>query len=372
MQINKGQFRLNKRISNFMFELKRGKGHLIPYLFNRIRWHFYPRIHHVSKFPDHIDIEISSACNLRCPMCYTITDEFKEKVTVGLMDFNLFKKLIDECKKFKPYSIRISFRGEAFIHPRVFDMIKYAKDCGIKEVSSLTHGGMLNEEKFRELMKIGLDWLTISFDGVGETYNKIRAPNKYDEQIAKIQSFAKIKKETGVVKPLIKIQTIWPAISDNPKGFYETFEPISDQIASNPLIDFSHTVNDENFIENFTCPQPWQRLVIGSDGKAMMCSMDEMATYVVGDLNNETIYSVWHGKKMQDAREIHLKKMGVKELPPCKWCIYPRKTQPDNVLIGDRVVPSYKYVNWPGNVEKNSARFVKKAENLKDNTQKQI
>ena len=111
-------------------------------------------------------------------MCYTITDEFKEKVNVGLMEIDLFKKLIDECKKHKPYSIRISFRGEAFIHPNVFEMIDYAKKAGIKEVSSLTHGGMLDEDKFRKLIDIGLDWLTISFDGIGETYDKIRGGEK--------------------------------------------------------------------------------------------------------------------------------------------------------------------------------------------------
>lgn len=360
MKINKGQISLSDKRNNLLFELKRGKGHFFSYLLNRIRWHFYPRVHHVSKFPDHIDIEISSACNLRCPMCYTITDEFKEKIQVGLMDIELFKKLVDECKEFKPYSIRISFRGEAFLHPNVFEMIEYAKKAGIKEVSSLTHGGMLNEEKFRKLIELELDWLTISFDGLAEEYNKIRAPNNFDEQVEKIRRFSEIKKELNVVKPLIKIQTISSAIENNAEDFYNTFSEISDQIASNPLIDFSHTVIDENFLENFTCPQPWQRLVIGSDGKAMMCSMDEMGTYVVGDLNKESIHEVWHGKKMQNARKIHMKELGVKELPPCKWCIYPRKTNSKNVLVGDRVVSSYDYVNWDKTNTQNSERYRKK------------
>jgi len=93
MKTEKGQIRITPKKKNFMFDLKRTKGHLFSFLMNRIRWHIYPRTHYVSKFPDHIDIEISSACNLRCPMCYTITDEFKEKVNVGMMDFDLFKKI---------------------------------------------------------------------------------------------------------------------------------------------------------------------------------------------------------------------------------------------------------------------------------------
>lgn len=361
MKINKGQIGISPRGKNLRFELKRSRGHFWSYLLNRIRWHLYPRVHHVSKFPDHIDIETSSTCNLRCPMCYTVTDEFKEKVKIGLMDFELFKKLIDECVKYKAYSIRVSFRGEAFIHPKIFEMIKYAKDCGIKEVASLTHGGMLDEEKFRKLIDIGLDWLTISFDGVEETYNKIRAPNNYDEQIAKIKRFNEIKKELGVVKPIIKIQSIWPAIADNPKKFYDTFEGFVDQIATNPLIDYSDDrAKDAQFIENFTCPVLWQRLIIGSDGRVLLCVNDEMGSEIVGDVNKESIYEIWHGKKFQRAREIQLKHKGVDELFPCKHCTYPRKTIDNEYQIGDRKVKSYEYTNWPTEMDKTSSRFSNK------------
>lgn len=315
----------------------------------------------MSKFPDHVDIETSSACNLRCPMCYTITEEFKEKVKIGLMDYELFKKLINECAKYKIYSIRLSFRGEAFIHPKIFEMIEYAKKSGIKEVSSLTHGGMLDEEKFKKLIKLGLDWLTISFDGVGETYDKIRAPNKYEEQIAKIKRFNEIKKELGVTKPLIKIQSVWPAIEENPKGFYDTFDSFVDQIATNPLIDFStDREKGAQYIENFTCPVLWQRLMIGSDGKVVLCVNDEMGTEIVGDVNEESIYDIWHGEKFQKAREIQLRHMGVEELTPCKFCTYPRKTSDVEYRIGDRKIKSFEYKNWPNKLKKSSVRYTKK------------
>lgn len=357
MHINKGQIGLSTNRKNIAFELKRAKGHFWAYILNRLKWHFNPRIHHVSKFPDHVDIETSSTCNLRCPMCYTVTDEFKEKVKIGLMDFDLFKKLIDECAKYNVYSIRVSLRGEAFLHPHIFDMIKYAKDAGIKEVSSLTHGGMLDENKFRKLIEIGLDWLTISFDGVDETYNKIRAPNNYVEQISKIKQFNEIKKELNVTKPIIKIQSIWPAIAQNPKKFYDTFDGFVDQIATNPLIDYSNQQTDAQYIENFTCPVLWQRLIIGSDGKVLLCINDETGSEIVGDVNNDSIYDIWHGEKFQRARQIQLRHKGVDELLPCKFCTYPRKTTENKYQIGDRNINSYEYVNWPTDMDKTSSRF---------------
>ena len=345
MKINKGQFRLTSRTKNFKFELKRGNGHLLSYLINRIKWHYFPRLHHISKFPSHVDVEISSLCDLNCPMCYTTTEEYKQKVNRALMDFELFKKIIDESAKYNLYSIRLSLRGESFLHPKIFDMIEYAKKQGIKEVSTLTHGGRIDEEKFEKLVDLKLDWLTISFDGVGETYEKIRYPLKYDDMIKKIAKFKEIKKQKKSVKPVIKVQTIWPAISNNPKEFYDTFNNITDQIASNPLIDYLHNDTDILFEENFTCPQLWQRLTIGADGRVMLCANDEMMANQVGDVNDESLYDIWHGEKLQKAREIHLKHKGAKEIEPCKHCYLPRKTTTMSVKFENRLLKIDNYVN---------------------------
>jgi radical SAM protein with 4Fe4S-binding SPASM domain len=345
LKINKGQFRLTSRRKNFKFELNRGKGHIKDYIINRIRWHFLPRIHHTSKFPSHVDLELSSLCDLNCPMCYTTTDEFKSGVKRSLMDFDLFKKLIDESLKYNLYSIRLSLRGEAFLNPHIYEMIKYAKENGIKEVSTLTHGGHLNKENFEKLMDLGLDWLTISFDGIGEMYEKIRAPLKFDEQIKNIRMFQQMKKERNSVKPVIKVQTVWPAISKNPEEFYNIFNPITDQVASNPLMDWLFNDTDIEYEENFSCPQLWERMVIGADGKVMLCANDEMGAHIIGDVNNETIFDVWHGEKMNKARKIHMDNKGVKEINICKNCSLPRKTKRNSTKIGDRIVSIDSYIN---------------------------
>lgn len=345
MKISKGQSNLTSKSKNLKFELNRGKGHLFSYIWNRIQWHFWPRIHRVSKFPSHVDIEIASICDLNCPMCYTTTDEFKKIVDKGLMNFKLFKKLIDECAKHNLYSIRLSIRGEPFLHPDIIEMLEYAKEKGIKEVSTLTHGGRIDEEKFRKLVSLGLDWLTISFDGIGETYEKIRAPLKFQDMVDKIARFKEIKKEMKSVKPVIKIQTVWPAIKDNPDEFYNIFDPITDQVVSNPIIDYLNKDTDILYEENFTCPRLWERLCIGANGSVMLCPNDELESYVVGDVNNETIYDVWHGAKLEKAREIQIRHAGVKELPPCKHCYLPRTTQRDIVKTEKKLLKIDNYVN---------------------------
>ena len=281
-------------------------------------------------------------------MCYTVTDEFKELVSKQNMNFELYKRLIDECASHKSnYSIRLSWRGEPFIHPKIFDMIIYAKQKGIKEVSLLTHGGFLNPEKFEEIMKAGMDWITFSIDGMGETYEKIRNPLKFDETVKKIKTYNEIKKKNGFVKPVIKVQGVWPAVEESDaQKFIDTFKPITDQVASGELRDCLRNDTDIEYIENFgPCPVLYQRLTIGSDGIAKLCYNDEMGQVTVGDANKETLSEIWHGRKLQKAREIHLKKMGVKTFEPCKWCMYPRKTIKQKTKIKGKILTLKNYTN---------------------------
>ena len=343
MQINKGQAPLTPWRQALRFHLKRGRGHLSRYFLNRFQWHVYPRLRHLTDFPMHVDLELSSSCDMRCPMCYTTTDEFKKKVDHTIMKDALFKRLIDECSRRGAYSIRLSLRGEPFVHPRFVELARYAKEKGIPEVSSLTNGLKLNPKLFEELVDIGMDWLTISFDGWGETYNRIRKPATFEEAYEKIRMYHDIKKRKGSVKPALKVQSVWPAIAEDPKKFYDLFNGIADLVASNPLIDYLHKDAQIEYIENFTCPVLWQRLAVGSDGQVMLCNNDEYNEQVVGNANEQTLYDIWHGEKLQEVRRLHVRHLGVEKLIPCRKCYYPRRTVPNQGRVGRRTITIENY-----------------------------
>lgn len=344
MRINKDQICIS-RWKDIKFSCKRGSGNLLPYIINRIQWHYYPRLRHVSRFPLHLDIEISSLCNMHCPMCFRSADGFKVKTEHGLMKFTLFKKIIDESTAHKTYSIRISHRGEAFMHPEAIDFIKYAKKSGIKEVSSLSNILALTPAIFEQAMKAGLDWLTISFDGLGEVYEGIRKPAKFQESLEKIKAYKKIKEKARSYKPVVKIQSIWPAIKDCAQEYIELFEPYVDAIASNSLIDYLHK-DDPSQIEywkNFDCPTPYQRLTVLFNGLVPYCHNDEFNTSIIGDVNKDRIYDIWHGKTMTEVRKTHQAHQGIFLLSACKYCFLPRKVEPVIEKIGNREILVEKY-----------------------------
>mgnify|MGYP001575596721 CR=1 FL=1 len=343
--INKGNYEMDTPERIQKFDEYRAQGWEKEYYEYRKNWSEYPKSQFVSDYPLLVDLELASVCNLRCPMCYTITPEFKQKVNAKLMDWDLYKKLIDEIAG-KVSAIRLSLRGESFLHKKFIECIKYAKDKGIKEVSSLTSGSKLSPEFTPKVIEAGIDWITVSIDGTGETYNKIRKPITFDQILERVKFIKAYKDKHGLVKPVIKVQGVWPAIRENPQLYYDTFFPYVDLIAFNPLIDYFERDTDIQYIENFCCPQHYQRLVVGADGLVMMCSNDEENTAVIGNANHQTIHEIWHGENLNKMRSIHLKGNGNKEIPACKKCYLPRVTdESETVIIGGRKISIKNYLN---------------------------
>ena len=69
-------------------------------------------------FPLHLDIELSGICNLRCESCY---QNGLIESPLGLMDFKLFQRIVDEGAEKGLCALKLQIRGESFLHPRLFD-----------------------------------------------------------------------------------------------------------------------------------------------------------------------------------------------------------------------------------------------------------
>lgn len=344
--INKGNYTsFETKNREEQFEINKSYGWEKEYLNYRKNWSLYPQKQYVSEFPLLVDLELASLCNLKCPMCYTITDEFKEKVNTKFMDFNLFKKIIDEISHKVP-ALRLSLRGESTLHPKFIECIRYAKSKGIKEISTLTNGSKLKVDYFKEICDAGIDWITISVDGLDFEYERIRKPLKFNDTFKKISDMNQYKKDNNLNKPVIKIQSLWPSIKNDPSSFYNKFEPITDLIAFNPLIDYLQKDTDIVYIANFSCPQLYQRLVIGADGLAMMCSNDEENEHIIGDANIQSIYNIWHGAELTKVREKQKEENGFKNYSVCKKCYLPRETEStEEAEVNGRTFHILNYVN---------------------------
>jgi len=347
--INKGHFELepSERVDRFRRLLSAGWEK--EYKEYRRLWEELPKEQKVRDYPLLVDLELVSKCNLKCPMCPTVTSEFRtlrrETYESGLMDLELAKRVIDEVHS-HIYSLRLSWVGESTLHPNLVEVVAYAKQKGIKEVSFLTNGSKIHLAYMKKLIEAGLDIMTVSIDGMGEAYNKIRAPLRFEKTLQKLTDLKKYKDDNSIDKPLIKIQGVWPAIRENPNKYYNTFKPLVDLIAFNPLIDYLHKDSDIVYNDGFSCPQPYQRVTIAADGRAALCSNDDLVGTVTGNIRKQSIHEIWHGDVLRRVRNLHAQNDGFLEIDACRNCYYPRKVEANETAIVDgRKVTIENYVN---------------------------
>lgn len=172
------------------------------------------RLHHdyykrTSYPPLSVDIETAAACDLACPFCYRQYIATPDKI----MREELFRWIIDQCAELGVPSVKLNWRGEPLLHPRLPAFVDYAKRAGILETSINTNAVTLSEEKSVALIEAGLDLLIYSFDaGTKETYEKLRvgrfSENRFEPVYENIRRFAAIRQAMGSLFPRTKIQMI--------------------------------------------------------------------------------------------------------------------------------------------------------------------
>jgi len=322
MLINHHQFSLDTTERERLWEERRR--FFKDYCVNRFQWYHYPKWRHVAEFPLHVDFEASFRCNLNCPMCFRPHIDQKN---YGDMDFDLYMQGIDECAAMGLYSIRLSWRGESTMNPRLVDMVVYAKEKGIKEVSFITNGTRLEGDLARELILAGLDYLTVSVDGLEPHYNRLRRPSNFADITAKLRRFYELKNRIGNGYPLLKIQGIWTYIKDQPWDFYNYFKDFTDNISFDPENDY--TLRDVPQDEDFVCQYPWQRITVTWNGEIPLCISDWNLAVKIGDLHNNSIKEVWQGKLLNHYRRIQEEQKRL-TIACCQRCHRPSTPQ-----IGD-------------------------------------
>lgn len=310
---NKLQFDMETGWKNIQNHFRRGQGHLIAYFWNRFQWDYFHRMGIVPQFPLNVDIESSSTCNLKCDHCFRQYMDMHEK---EFMEMDMYRKIIDECAKYKLFTLKFSMRGEPTLHPQIVEMVDYAKKKGIKEVWVNTHGGQLTEKMAEGLIKAGLDCLTISFDGLGEMYESIRIPLKYEENLDRIKMFMKVRDRLNSKKPIVKVQSLWSAIKSNPEEYLNVLGNIVDKVSYNLDFDYKdiHFEPDPKYV----CYRLWQRIAITSRGDVLKCPSDFEKDEVLGNVSQTSIKELWD-KQQEEERQKHLKGRRLESVA-CRKC----------------------------------------------------
>jgi len=292
------------------------------YLEYRRRWMENPRNFVVEDFPIHLDIETTNRCNLKCIFCdklpYLSLDEF------GDMEYGLYTRIIDEGSDKGLCSIKLSYRGEPLLHPKLPGMIAYARKKGILDVYFNTNAMLLTEAKSRALIEAGLNRISISVEGTDAVaFEKARIGAKFDRIKRNTETLLSLRETMGVDFPKVRIQTVaLPGIDLEEYARY--WSPYCDETAA---IDYKDVEgrNVSLVAPGWACPQLWQRMTIEWDGRIMPCNNDDYRHLSPGNVSDISIFNSWHAPVVRNARELHMRSRS-HELASCNGCPW-RTTQ---------------------------------------------
>jgi MoaA/NifB/PqqE/SkfB family radical SAM enzyme len=163
------------------------------------------------KGPFHVQIDLTDHCNNNCLACWCNSPLLEEKKHSEeqkcTLPFELAKELFDNLSDMGTREIYFSGGGEPFCHPRIMDILAYAKKKGFICYVN-TNFTLLDKDKIDQLVGIGVDHLTVSiWAATAEVYVKTH-PNKTKETFLQLSNNLKYLNSIKKDKPYIKLYNV--------------------------------------------------------------------------------------------------------------------------------------------------------------------
>ena len=292
------------------------------------------------KTPYSLYVDVCNACNFKCKFCAIQYANKKLPFRKMCMDYDLFRKVIDDLRKFpEPLKmLRLAANGEPLLNKRLPEMIEYARGGVTQWIEFVSNASLLTPELNRKLVSAGLDRIRISIEGIGEEqyYEMSGVKIDWNKFVANIKDLYEHKGNCEIY-----IKTVDAAVDTEEKRekFFSTFGDICDKISIEHVIpiwtgydeiyqDFdietAEGLHGHAVKELDVCPFPFYSFVINPDGEVTVCCNDWERKISMGNVTSESVYDIWNGEKYHNFLLGMLEK-GRKENHPvgCAKCQYP-------------------------------------------------
>jgi radical SAM protein with 4Fe4S-binding SPASM domain len=301
--------------------------------------------------PPSIQLEITTKCNINCPLCLRTIDP--AKIVDADMSIDLFKTIITQLKG-KTRDVSLVGLGEPLLHPQIFDMIRLVKENDL-EVSLIDNFTLIDKEKTLKLIDSGLDFIYVSFDNTSKAaFEKRRTGACFEKVIENIKLFVKTKNEAKAKHPIFLFKStisnsnfkeipqlikLAEDLGADGINFGKMMDEDESRLVNPPALTLDNIPKSKIAIypcelsDSYQCDAT-RGCYVTFEGKVLPCGL--MAESVsrahypqleLGDLRSDTVATVWRSSKF---RQLRKNLESEKFLPECKTCGAYKKT-PKNI-----------------------------------------
>ena len=278
-------------------------------------------------FPLYLMMEQTYLCNLRCPMCIQGLPDKRNLFEPGavLMPWELYERVVLEGEQYGCPSIAMMVNDEPLYVKDLAKRIEFARDHGFMDVIMTTNGVLFTEEKVRQVIEAGVTRILFSIDAATEeTYDKVRIGGDYQKVINAIDMVRDFRAKRKSVLPIIRASFVQNRLNQHETAmFYKKFSELVDYVEIQGFSSYYQDTDalipqDVSPIDDFTCSEPWRKLIVRANGDVLPCCSFYGYEVVLGNLRDTTLYDVFNSRRVKKLRSDF--KLGIYKDPACAAC----------------------------------------------------
>jgi len=273
-------------------------------------------------FPRELYLELNNTCNHTCFFCSN------EKMTRSnkQMPFVLVEKIMIDAYLAGARDIAFYATGEPFMYKKLPDAIRKAREIGYDYIFITSNGALAGPKKSIPVINAGLDSIKFSINaGTKESYENTHGQDDFDKVIKNVKWWHQYRVDN---KLDFKIYVSMVPTPTN-QGEYDNLISLIGDCLDQEIDQRQCSNQGGNMLENNTvveideksilgtlkvdqytdiCPDPFNRVVVSSEGYLTACVVDYQNALIIADLNSEDIKDAWSSQKYQNFRQKHLEK----------------------------------------------------------------
>jgi radical SAM protein with 4Fe4S-binding SPASM domain len=150
--------------------------------------------------PLHIDMGITTGCNMACSYCYGVLQNREGYGTDFKGKFNMPREAIErtfsDAKKIGVRSIAIIGEGENTLNPDLYNVVDHGRRIDL-DLSLATNGIRIDKERINTLLQ-GLTWLRVNISAAThESFEQIHKSPHFERVLGNIGAIVKEKQRLG-------------------------------------------------------------------------------------------------------------------------------------------------------------------------------
>ena len=267
-----------------------------------------------------LNLELAGGCNYSCNMCPQSTG--RETNFKKILNFDLFKKIVDESISYGVEVVTLHGSGEPTLHKNFIDCIKYVKDKGLS-CQTFTNGYYIDEK----IVDSGIDMIRFSVTGYDEhTYNIWMKSNAF----YKVRDNAKWLVDAGINTHSNHLILDNSNIEFEVEKYKEWIDYTGTQAEIWKMHNWADQYNpkDKRFGKKRSCGRPHHPTLevragglIGHSAAVVGCCMvlGKDSEAVLGHLDESTIEEIYNGPSYEELRKAHEEER-FDDISYCKNC----------------------------------------------------